>query len=367
MNIHEYQGKDVLRRYGVASPRGFLCHSPQEAEEAALRLGGRTWMVKAQVHAARRGNGEGVKQAWTVPEVRKHAGALLDGVGVRRLLVEERTEISQAFALGMAVDRDTQRVVLMASDNGSGAVRHTVFIDPVTGLTAGQADGIARRIGIPGKSIPQARTLMQNLYRAFDECDASRAEIDPLVLTGDGRVIALDVRFGFDPNALYRQPEIAALRDLEEEDAVEIEAAKFGLCYVTLGGDIGTLVNGAGLAMATMDAIRLYGGSPANFLDVGGGATAERVTEAFKLMLRNPKLRAILVNVFGGIMRCDLVAQSVVDAARELELRVPLVVRMKGRNEALGRSILAASGLPIIGADDMADAAAKAVAAARGH
>jgi succinyl-CoA synthetase beta subunit len=299
--------------------------------------------------------------------VRKHAGALLDGLGVRRLLVEERTEISQAFAIGMAVDRDTQRVVLMASDNGSGAVRHTVFIDPVTGLTAGQADGIARRIGIPGKSIPQARTLMQNLYRAFDECDASRAEIDPLVLTGDGRVIALDVRFGFDPNALYRQPEIAALRDLEEEDAVEIEAAKFGLCYVTLGGDIGTLVNGAGLAMATMDAIRLYGGSPANFLDVGGGATAERVTEAFKLMLRNPKLRAILVNVFGGIMRCDLVAQSVVDAARELELRVPLVVRMKGRNEALGRSILAASGLPIIGADDRADAAAKAVAAARGH
>ena len=365
MNIHEYQGKDVLRRYGVASPRGFLCHSPQEAEEAALRLGGRTWMVKAQVHAARRGSGHGVRQAWTVPEVRKHAGALLADLGVRRLLVEERTEIRQAYSIHMAIDRDSQRVVLMASDEGGGV--HTVFVDPVSGLTAGQADGIARRIGIPGKSTPQARTLMQNLYRAFDECDASRAEIDPLVLTGDGRVIALDARFDFDPNALYRQPEIAALRDLEEEDAVEIEAAKFGLCYVTLGGDIGTLVNGAGLAMATMDAIRLYGGSPANFLDVGGGATAERVTEAFKLMLRNPKLRAILVNVFGGIMRCDLVAQSVVDAARELDLRVPLVVRMKGRNEALGRSILAASGLAVIGADDMADAAAKAVAAARGH
>jgi len=366
MNIHEYQGKEVLRRYGVASPRGFLCHSPQEAEEAALRLGGRTWMVKAQVHAARRGSGDGVKQAWTVPEVRKHAGALLDGLGVRRLLVEERTEIRQAFSIGMAVDRDTQRVGLTASGEGDITL-HTVSIDPVTGLTASQADGIARRIGIPGKSIPQARTLMQNLYRAFDECDASRAEIDPLVLTGDGRVIALDARFGFDPNALFRHPEIAALRDLDEEDAVEIEASKFGLCYVTLGGDIGTLVNGAGLAMATMDAIRLYGGSPANFLDVGGGATAERVTEAFKLMLRNPKLRAILVNVFGGIMRCDLVAQSVVDAARELDLRVPLVVRMKGRNEALGRSILAASGLAVICAGDMADAAATAVNAARSH
>ena len=387
MNIHEYQVKEVLRKYGVATPRGFLCMSPEEAVDAATRLGGARWVVKAQIHAGGRGKGGGVKLARSMAEVRQHAEQILgmrlrthqtgpEGRLVKRLLIEEGADIAKEFYLGLAVDRDTQRVALMASSEGGMDIEevaartpekiHKVAIDPIAGLTVGQADDAARRIGIPAKSIPEARSFMQNLYRAFDECDASLAEINPLALTSDGRVIALDAKFDFDPNALFRHPEIVALRDLDEEDPAEVEASTFDLSYIPLDGNIGCLVNGAGLAMATMDVIKLYGGSPANFLDVGGGATAGKVTEAFKLMLRNPKLAAILVNIFGGIMKCDLIAQGVIAAAREVRLQVPLVVRMKGTNEKLGRIILAQSGLPIISADDMADAAARVVAAARG-
>ena len=386
MNIHEYQGKAVLRKYGVTTPRGFPCFSPDEAVEAANKLGGTVWVVKAQIHAGGRGKGGGVKVARSAAEVRQHAGDILgmtlrthqtgpDGRLVKRLLVEEGADIRKEFYVGMVVDRDTQRVALMASSEGGMDIEevaartpekiHKVFIDPVNGLKVAEADDVARRIGIPEKSVPQAREFMQNLYRAFDDCDASLAEINPLVLTGNGHVIALDAKFNFDSNALFRQPEIVAMRDLDEEDPVEIEASKFDLAYIPLDGNIGCLVNGAGLAMATMDAIKLYGGSPANFLDVGGGATTEKVSEAFKLMLRNPNLQAILVNIFGGIMKCDVIAHGVVAAARQVDLDVPLVVRMRGTNEDLGQTILAQSGLPIISVDDMAEAAEQVVAAAR--
>jgi succinyl-CoA synthetase beta subunit len=386
MNIHEYQGKDVLRKYGVPTPRGYACFSPAEAVDAATRLGGRAWVVKAQIHAGGRGKGGGVRLAWSAAEVRRHADEMLgmtlrthqtgpEGRLVKRLLVEESVEIEKEFYLGMTVDRDSRRVALMASSEGGMDIEDVaarmpekirkLFIDPATGVKAAEADGIARDIGFSGKSLLQVRTLLQNLYQAFDACDASLAEINPLALTRDGRVIALDAKFNFDPNALFRQPEIAAMRDLDEEDPAEVEASKFDLSYIPLDGDIGCLVNGAGLAMATMDAIKLYGGSPANFLDVGGGATAEKVTEAFKLMLRNPNLRAILVNIFGGIMKCDVIARGIVAAAREVQLSVPLVVRMKGTNESLGKTILGQSGLPIISASDMADAAQTVVAAAR--
>ncbi len=386
MNIHEYQGKDVLRKYGVTTPRGFPCLSAAEAADAATRLGGRAWVVKAQIHAGGRGKGGGVKLAWSVDEVRRHASQMLgmtlkthqtgpEGRVVKRLLVEEGVEVDKELYLGLVVDRDSGRVVLMASSEGGADIEevaartpgkiHKVFIDPDTGLKGSEADIVARSIGLSGKSVMRARALMQNLYQAFDACDASLAEINPLVVTRDGSVIALDAKFSFDSNALFRQPEIAAMRDLDEEDPAEVEASKFDLSYIALDGDIGCLVNGAGLAMATMDVIKLYGGSPANFLDVGGGATAEKVTQAFKLMLRNPNLRAILVNIFGGIMKCDVIARGVIAAAREVDLTVPLVVRMKGTNESLGRTLLMQSGLPIISADDMADAAQQAVAAAR--
>ncbi|UVH58402.1 ADP-forming succinate--CoA ligase subunit beta [Variovorax paradoxus] len=386
MNIHEYQGKDVLRQYGVATPRGFVCRSSDEAADAATRLGGRAWVVKAQIHAGGRGKGGGVKPAWSVAEVRRHADQMLgmtlktpqtgpEGRVVKQLLVEESVEIDKELYLGFVVDRNSQRVALMASSEGGMDIEevaartpekiHKLFIDPDTGLRIADADGIARRIGISERSVVQARVFMQNLYQAFDGSDASLAEINPLVLTRDGRVIALDAKFDFDANALFRQPEIAAMRDFDEEDPVEVEASKFDLSYIALDGDIGCLVNGAGLAMATMDAIKLYGGSPANFLDVGGGATAEKVTEAFKLMLRNPKLKAVLVNIFGGIMKCDVIAHGVVTAARETGLTVPLIVRMKGTNEDLGRTILAQSGLSIINTDDMAEAAQRAIGAAR--
>jgi succinyl-CoA synthetase beta subunit len=385
MNIHEYQGKEILRKYGVTTPRGFPCFSSDEAEGAAAKLGGKVWVVKAQIHAGGRGKGGGVKLAKSIAEVRQHAGDILgmtlkthqtgpEGRLVKRLLIEEGADIRKEFYIGMVVDRATQRVALMASSEGGMDIEevaartpekiHKVFIDPSIGLRVAEADEVASRIGIPAKSVPQAREFMRNLYRAFDDCDASLAEINPLVLTGDGRVIALDAKFNFDSNALYRQPEIVAMRDLDEEDPAEIEASKFDLAYIPLDGNIGCLVNGAGLAMATMDVIKLYGGSPANFLDVGGGATTEKVTEAFKLMLRNPNLRAILVNIFGGIMKCDVIAHGVVAAARQVDLNVPLVVRMKGTNEDVGRTILAQSGLPIISADDMAEAAEQVVAAA---
>jgi succinyl-CoA synthetase beta subunit len=387
MKIHEYQGKEILKRYGVAVPRGVACFSVDDAMKAADQLGGPVWVVKAQIHAGGRGKGGGVKLARSKDEVRAHASGILgmqlvthqtgaQGQKVRRLLVEEGADIRKELYVGMVVDRATQRVCLMASSEGGMDIEevaahtpekiHKVFVDPSRGLTDAEADDVAAKIGVPAASVPQARAVLQGLYRAFWETDASLAEINPLILTGDGRVVALDAKMNFDSNALYRHPEITELRDLDEEDPAEVEASQFDLSYIQLDGDIGCLVNGAGLAMATMDTIKLFGGEPANFLDVGGGATTEKVTEAFKLMLRSPKLRAILVNIFGGIMRCDVIAEGVVAASKAVSLKVPLVVRMKGTNEALGKQILADSGLPIISADTMAEAAERVVAAARG-
>ena len=384
MNIHEYQGKEILRGYGVATPRGVPCFSVAEAEEAARQLGGSVWVVKAQIHAGGRGKGGGVKVARSIGQVRQHANEILGmnlvthqtgpgGRVVRRLLVEEGADIRKELYIGMVVDRATQRVTLMASSEGGMEIEevaartperiHKVAIDPNAGLTDEQADAAARAIGIPAASVGSARRFMQALYRAFVEKDASLAEINPLVLTGDGRVLALDAKLNFDSNALFRHPEIVALRDLDEEDPAEVEASQFDLSYIALGGNIGCLVNGAGLAMATMDTIKLHGAEPANFLDVGGGATPQKVTAAFRLMLKNPAVEGILVNIFGGIMRCDTIAEGVIAAAREVQLSVPLVVRMKGTNEEIGRRMLAESGLPIIPADDMADAARKIVAA----
>jgi succinyl-CoA synthetase beta subunit len=386
LKIHEYQGKEILRRFGIPTPRGIPAFSVDEAVKAAEALGGAVWVVKAQIHAGGRGKGGGVKLGKSVAEVRELAEQILGmqlithqtgprGQKVRRLLIEEGADIKKELYVGMVVDRTTQRVVLMASSEGGMDIEevaaktpdriHKVFVDPGKGLVDGEADGIARQIGIPEGSVAEARTLLQGLYRAFDQTDASLVEINPLIVTGDGRVIALDAKLNFDDNALFRHPDIVEMRDLDEEDPAEIEASKFDLSYISLDGNIGCLVNGAGLAMATMDVIKLYGGEPANFLDVGGGATAEKVTEAFKIMLKNPGLKAILVNIFGGIMKCDTIANGVIAAAREVQLKVPLVVRMKGTNEELGRKILAESGLPIINADNMAIAAEKVVAAAR--
>jgi succinyl-CoA synthetase beta subunit len=387
MKIHEYQGKEILRQFGVPTPRGMACFSVDEAVAAATELGGSVWVVKAQIHAGGRGKGGGVKVARSLDEVRSAAQAILGmqlvthqtgaaGQTVRRLLVEEGAQIVKEFYLGMVVDRASQRVALLASSEGGMEIEevaahqpekiHTVRIDPVTGLTDAEAAQVARDIGLPESAIAESVTILQGLYRAFVEKDAMLAEINPLILTGDGRVVALDAKFNFDSNALYRHPEVVAYRDLDEEDPAEVEASKFDLSYISLDGDIGCLVNGAGLAMATMDIIKLYGGSPANFLDVGGGATTEKVTEAFKLMLKNPNLKAILVNIFGGIMKCDVIAEGVVAAARQVHLTVPLVVRLEGTNVDLGKKILAESGLPIISGDEMADAAQKVVAAARG-
>jgi succinyl-CoA synthetase beta subunit len=388
VKIHEYQGKEIFRRFGVPTPRGIPAFGVDEAVAAARSLGGPVWVVKAQIHAGGRGKGGGVKVAKSLDEVRELAGKILGmqlvthqtgpgGQKVRRLLIEEGADIRKELYVGMVVDRVTQRVCLMASSEGGMDIEevaaktpekiHKVFIDPVKGLTDAEADDVARRIGIPEGSIGEARAVLQGLYRAFDATDASLAEINPLVVTGDGRVIALDAKLNFDSNGLFRHPEIVEMRDLDEEDPAEVEASKSDLSYISLDGNIGCLVNGAGLAMATMDTIKLYGGEPANFLDVGGGATAEKVTEAFKIMLRNPGLKAILVNIFGGIMKCDTIAEGVVAASKAVSLGVPLVVRMKGTNEDIGKKILADSGLPIITANNMAEAAEKVVAAAKGQ
>ncbi len=387
MKIHEYQAKELLRKYGVPTPRGIPCFSVDEAVSAAAKLGGSVWVVKAQIHAGGRGKGGGVKVAKSPAEVKTYASSILgmqlkthqtgpEGQKVRRLLIEEGADIKKELYVGMVIDRGTQRVVLMASSEGGMDIEdvaahtpekiHKIAIDPVKGLTDADADAVAGKIGVPAASVPQARALLQALYKAFDETDASLAEINPLILTGDGKVIALDAKIDFDGNALFRHPDLVALRDLDEEDPAEVEASKHDLNYIQLDGNIGCLVNGAGLAMASMDIIKLYGGSPANFLDVGGSATAEKVTEAFKIMLRNPQLKAILVNIFGGIMKCDVIAQGVVAAARQVSLSVPLVVRLEGTNVDLGKKILAESGLPIISANNMADAALKVVAAAKG-
>jgi succinyl-CoA synthetase beta subunit len=384
LKIHEYQGKEIFRKYGLPTPRGFPAFSVDEAVEAAKKLGGKVWVVKAQIHAGGRGKGGGVKVAKSIDEVKTHASKILgmqlvthqtgpEGQKVRRLLVEEGADIRKELYAGMVVDRGSQKVVLMASSEGGMDIEevaaktpekiHKVFIDPVQGLSDADADEIALGIGIPQQALAQGRTIFKALYKCFDETDASLAEINPLIITNQNQVVALDSKLNFDDNALFRHADIAALRDLDEEDPLEIEASKYDLNYISLDGEIGCMVNGAGLAMATMDTIKLFGGSPANFLDVGGGATAEKVTAAFKIMLSNKKVKAILVNIFGGIMKCDTIAAGVVAAAREVKLSVPLVVRMKGTNEDLGKKILKDSGLPIISADNMADAARAVVSA----
>ncbi|HEX4878963.1 MAG TPA: ADP-forming succinate--CoA ligase subunit beta [Limnobacter sp.] len=387
MKIHEYQGKEILKKYGVAVPTGYPCFSVDEAVAAADKLGGPVWVVKAQIHAGGRGKGGGVKVAKSMADVKTYASQILgmqlithqtgpEGQKVSRLLVEEGADIKKEYYVGMVVDRVTQRVCVMASSEGGMEIEevaehtpeliHKVYVDPATGLTDAEADDLSVKIGIPAASVSKARVAFQGLYKAFWETDASLAEINPLILTGTGDIIALDAKMNFDSNALHRHPEIVAMRDLAEEDPAEIEASKFDLSYISLDGNIGCLVNGAGLAMATMDTIKLFGGEPANFLDVGGGATTEKVTEAFKIMLKNPNLKAILVNIFGGIMRCDVIADGVVAASKAVGLSVPLVVRMKGTNEDLGKKILAESGLPIIAANTMGEAAQKVVAATQG-
>ncbi len=387
MKIHEYQGKDILRDYGVAVPDGKACFSVDEAVAAAESLGGEKWVVKAQIHAGGRGKGGGVKLADSLDEVRAHANEILgmtlvthqtgpEGREVKRLLVEQGAPIKDELYVGLVVDRSTQRVTVMASSEGGTEIEtvaeetpeliHKVSVDPKTGLTEVEAEGLANKIGIPDELVGEAGKLMRALYQAYWDKDASLAEINPLIVTEDGRVMALDAKLNFDESAMYRHPELEELRDLDEEDVDEIEASKFGLNYISLDGTIGCLVNGAGLAMATMDIIKLYGASPANFLDVGGGATTEQVTEAFKIMLKNSNLKAILVNIFGGIMRCDVIAEGLVNAAREVDLSVPLVVRLEGTNVEKGRQILADSGISVISATTMADAAEKVAAAAAG-
>ena len=386
MKIHEYQGKQILKKFGVTVPRGIHCTTVDDAVKAAETLGGNVWVVKAQIHAGGRGKGGGVKVAKSLEQVREYAGQILgmqlithqtgpEGQKVRNLLVEEGADIKHEYYVAALTDRATQSVAMMASSEGGMDIEEVahktpekiikVFINPLVGMTDEQAKTLVNGIGIPEGSRAQAIDTLKKLYTCYMETDASLAEINPLILEGNGGIKALDAKFNFDSNALYRQEEIVAMRDLDEEDADEIEASKFDLAYISLDGNIGCLVNGAGLAMATMDTIKLFGAEPANFLDVGGGATTEKVTEAFKIMLKNPKVKGILVNIFGGIMKCDTIATGVVAAARETHLSVPLVVRMKGTNEDMGKQILKDSGLPIISADSMAEAATKIVAAVK--
>lgn len=388
MKIHEYQAKAILSRYGVSVPAGIACFSVEEAVLAAEKLGGNKWVVKAQIYAGGRGKGGGVKLAKSIAEVRQFAEAMLfaplvthqtgpQGRIVHRLYIEQGVDISHEYYLALVVDRTSQCVSLIASDAGGMDIEqvavdspekiHKIQIDPLAGLNLRDAERIVREIDLPESCQSAAIAMLDTLYRAFDENDASLLEINPLIVTPDNRLIALDAKMNFDDNALFRHPEIVALQDPDEDDPLEAEASQHGLSYIPLDGDIACLVNGAGLAMATMDIIKLYGGNPANFLDVGGGATVEKVTEAFKLMLRNPGLQAILVNIFGGIMRCDVIAEGVVSAAREVKLTVPLIVRLEGTNVELGKKILADSGLTIISAGNMADAARKAVDAAARH
>ena len=378
MKIHEYQGKELLRQFGVPVPRGYPAFTVQEAVEAAQKLGGSVWVVKAQIHAGGRGKGGGVKLARSMDDLKKLAGEILgmqlkthqtgpEGQKVRRLYIEEGADIKKEYYVSLVTDRASQKVAFIASSEGGMDIEEvahstpdkiiTDFIDPLTGLGAEQAKKIAASIGLPEGSHAQAVDLFQKLYQCYMDTDASLVEINPLNCDSKGNLVALDAKFNFDANALFRHPEIVAYRDLDEEDPAEIEASKFDLAYISLDGNIGCLVNGAGLAMATMDTIKLFGGEPANFLDVGGGATAEKVTEAFKIMLKNPHVKGILVNIFGGIMKCDTIAEGVITACKAVNLSVPLVVRMKGTNEDLGKKMLAESGLPIISADSMAEAA----------
>ncbi|MGO0061737.1 ADP-forming succinate--CoA ligase subunit beta [Brevibacillus fluminis] len=383
MNIHEYQGKEILRQYGVKVPDGRVAFTVEEAVEAAKALGTSVCVVKAQIHAGGRGKAGGVKVAKNLDEVRTYAEQILgkvlvthqtgpEGKEVKRLLIEQGCDIKKEYYVGLVVDRATGRVTMMASEEGGTEIEEVAehspekifkeVIDPVTGLNMFQARRLAYAINIPNALVNKAVKFMMSLYQAFVDKDCSIAEINPLVVTGDGEVMALDAKLNFDSNALFRHPDIVALRDLDEEDPKEIEASKFDLSYIALDGNIGCMVNGAGLAMATMDIVNFYGGQPANFLDVGGGATEEKVTEAFKIILSDEKVKGIFVNIFGGIMKCDIIANGVVGAAKQVKLDRPLVVRLEGTNVELGKKILNESGLNIVAAESMADGAEKIVA-----
>jgi succinyl-CoA synthetase beta subunit len=396
MNIHEYQGKQVLAEYGVAVPRGHVAFTVDEAVKAAEELGGDVFVVKSQIHAGGRGAGRfkdkpdgkgGVRVVNSVDEVRESATEMLnhvlvtkqtgpDGKEVKRLYIEEGCDIARELYMGMLLDRQSSRLLIMASTEGGMEIEEVaeatpekilkVAVDPATGIQPYHARQLAFGLGLEGAQIKSAVKLIMSLYQAFNDLDCSMVEINPLVVTGAGDVMALDAKVGFDDNALYRHKDVAEMRDEEEEDAAELEAGKWELNYVKLDGEIGCMVNGAGLAMATMDIIKLEGSEPANFLDVGGGATAERVTAAFKIILSDPNVKGILVNIFGGIMRCDVIAEGVVTAAKEVDLHVPLVVRLEGTNVEKGKEIMAASGLAITSADDLGDAAKKVVAAVKG-
>ena len=386
MNIHEYQAKDLLRKFGVSVPRGGVAYTADEAVKVAEELGGPVWVVKSQIHAGGRGKAGGVKLAKSIGEVKKFSSEMIgsilvthqtgpEGKEVTRVYVEEGCDIKRELYLGILVDRTSSRITIMASTEGGMDIEEVaanspekilkLSVDPVTGLQAHHSRRIGYGLGLEGGQVKSCIRFLDGMYRAFTELDASVVEINPLVVTGEGDVVALDAKMNFDDNALFRHENIAELRDETEEDPTELEATKYDLNYVKLDGNIGCMVNGAGLAMATMDIIKYYGGEPANFLDVGGGATRDRVTAAFKLILSDPNVEALLVNIFGGIMRCDVIAEGVVAAAREVSLSVPLCVRLAGTNVELGKRILEESGLPIIAADDLADAAEKAVMAAR--
>jgi succinyl-CoA synthetase beta subunit len=387
MKIHEYQAKARLREYGIKTPQGIACFTVEEAVAAAQELGGNFWVVKAQIHAGGRGKAGGVQLARSVEEVREHATNLFgkvlvthqtgpDGQEVRRLYIESGVDIAQELYVGVVVDRSRRCVTFMGSSEGGTEIEevaastpekiHKIFVDPSTGMLESEAREMCMNMGVPEAAVERATQFMMALYTAFVEEDASLAEINPLVVTRDGDVVALDAKINFDDNAGFRHPLWEQLRDPDEEDANEIEASKYGLNFISLDGSIGCLVNGAGLAMATMDIIKLYGGSPANFLDVGGGATAEQVTGAFKIMLKSDKVKAIMVNIFGGIMRCDVIAEGLVQAAKEVHLSIPLIVRLEGTNVKQGRKLLEESGIALITATTMSDAAKKAVKAA-GH
>jgi succinyl-CoA synthetase beta subunit len=384
MNIHEYQAKELLKRFGIAVPRGIVASTAAEAKQAAMELGGNIWVVKAQIHAGGRGKGGGVKVVKSADEAAQRARDMLgkalvthqtgaEGVVVQHVLVEQGVNIEREIYLAMVLDRAQSRVTLIASSEGGVeieevAARHPekIFreaIDPVIGLAGFQCRRVAYALGVPSALTGQMGNVMQALYRVFDECDCSLAEINPLIITKEGRVMALDAKMNFDSNAFFRQKEIVALRDIHEEDPREVAASRYDLSYISLEGNIACMVNGAGLAMATMDIVKHYGAEPANFLDVGGGANKEKVANAFRILLEDSRVRGVLVNIFGGIMRCDVLAQGIVEAAQELSIKVPLVVRMQGTNVEQGRKILADSGLTIIAAETMAEAAEKIVKA----
>ena len=386
MNIHEFQAKEILKRFGVPVPRGIVASTPEEAKKAATELGGAVCVVKAQIHAGGRGKGGGVKVVKNAEEAALKAREMLGknlithqtgpaGREVRRVLVEEGLNIEHEIYLAMVLDRAQSRVSVICSSEGGVEIEEVAAkhperilkesIDPVIGLAGFQCRRLAYALGVPAALINKTVAVMQGLYSAYEQCDASLAEINPLVITKEGQVIALDAKMNFDSNAFFRQKDVLALRDLTEEDPREIEASKYDLSYISLDGNIACMVNGAGLAMATMDIIKLYGGEPANFLDVGGGADKEKVAQAFRILLADPRVRGVLINIFGGVMRCDVLAQGVVEAARALKLGVPLVVRMQGTNVEIGKRILADSGLAIISAETMSEAAEKIVQAVK--